>query len=97
MFDLLDAGFNAVYDDPSYKSLKNIYDGPGWANDLDHARRDEFIFENSVRYAENHDEVRLASRGNWGGIGMKVGPPVSAILYGVGRGAGHALQRPGSR
>jgi len=87
MFDLLDAGFDAVYDDPSYKALKNIYDGPGWANDLDHARTDDFIFENSVRYAENHDEVRLAGRGNWGGIGMKLGLPVAAILYGVGRGS----------
>ena len=87
MFDLLDAGFDAVYDDPSYKALKNIYDGPGWANDLDRARSDDFIFENSVRYAENHDEVRLASRGNWGGVGMKVGPPVAAILYGIGRGS----------
>ena len=87
MFDLLDAGFDAVYDDPSYKALKNIYDGPGWANDLDHARSDDFIFENSVRYAENHDEVRLAGRDNWGGIGMKVGRPVAAILYGIGRGS----------
>ncbi len=87
MFDLLDAGFDAVYDDPSYKALKNIYDGPGWANDLDHARSDDFIFENSVRYAENHDEVRLAGRDNWGGIGMKVGRPVTAILYGIGRGS----------
>ena len=87
MFDLLDAGFDAIYDDPSYKALKNIYDGPGWANDLDHARSPDFIFENSVRYAENHDEVRLASHGNWGGVGMKIGPPIAAILYGVGRGS----------
>jgi glycosidase len=87
MFDLLDAGFNAVYDDPSYKALKNIYDGPGWANDLDGARSDDFIFENSVRYAENHDEVRLASKNNWGNIGMAAGPAVSAVLFGVGRGA----------
>ncbi len=86
MFDLLDAGFDAVYDDPSYKAVKNIYDGSGWANDLAQARSDDFIFENSIRYAENHDEVRLAGRGNWGDIGMKVGPPVAAILYGVGRG-----------
>ncbi len=86
MFDLLDAGFDAVYDDPSYKALKNIYDGSGWANDLDQARSADFIFENSVRYAENHDEVRLAGRGNWGGLGMQVGRPVAAILYGVGRG-----------
>ncbi len=74
MFDLLDAGFDAVYDDPTYKALKNIYDGRGWANDLDHARADDFIFENSVRYAENHDEVRLAGRGNWGGVGMNARP-----------------------
>ncbi len=87
VFDLLDAGFDAVYDDPTYKALKNVYDGPGWANDIDHARFDDFVFDNSVRYAENHDEVRLAGRGNWGGVGAKIGLPVSAILYGVGRGS----------
>ena len=86
MFDLLDAGFDAVYDDPSYKAVKNIYDGTGWANDLDRARSDDFIFENSIRYAENHDEVRLAGPGHWSGIGMNVGRPVAAILYGSGRG-----------
>jgi len=87
LFDLLDAGFDAVYDDPSYKAIKNIYDGPGWANDIDQARFDDFVFDNSVRYAENHDEVRLVSRGNWGGVGMNVGLPVTAILYGIGRGS----------
>jgi glycosidase len=87
MFDLLDAGFDTVYDDPSYKALKSIYDGGGWANDLDQARTADFIFENSVRYAENHDEVRLAGKGNWGGIGMNVGRAATAILFGVGRGA----------
>jgi glycosidase len=87
MFDLLDAGFDAVYDDPTYRALKNVYDGPGWANDIDHARFDDFVFDNSVRYAENHDEVRLAGRGNRGGVGAKIGFPVSAILYGAGRGS----------
>ena len=86
MFDLLDAGFNAVYDDPTYRAIKKIYEGPGWANDIDDARPDAFIFENSLRYAENHDEVRLAAKSQWGGIGMKVGMPVSAILYGLSRG-----------
>jgi glycosidase len=86
MFDLLDAGFNAVYDDPTYRAIKKIYEGPGWANDIDDARPDAFIFENSLRYAENHDEVRLAAKSQWGGIGMKVGLPVSAILYGLSRG-----------
>ena len=86
MFDLLDAGFNAVYDDPTYRAIKKIYEGPGWANDIDEARPDGFIFDNSLRYAENHDEVRLAAKSQWGGLGMKVGIPVSAILYGLSRG-----------
>ncbi|MGI8431356.1 MAG: hypothetical protein ACR2MW_03580 [Chthoniobacterales bacterium] len=86
MFDLLDAGFNGVYDDPTYKMIKGIYEGGKWANDLDTVGRERFIFENSLRYAENHDEVRLASPSQWGGLGMKVGRPVSAILFGLSRG-----------
>jgi glycosidase len=87
MFDLLNAGFNAVYDDPTYRAIKRIYEGPAWANDIDDVRPDDFIFENSLRYAENHDEVRLAALSQWGGLGMKVGVPVAAILYGLSRGA----------
>jgi glycosidase len=87
MFDLLNAGFNAVYDDPTYRAIKKIYEGPSWANDIDDVRPDDFIFENSLRYAENHDEVRLAAPSQWGGLGMKVGVPVAAILYGLSRGA----------
>jgi glycosidase len=86
LFDLLNAGFDAVYDAPVYRALKRIYDGSGWANDLDREIADGFICHNSVRYAENHDEVRLASRSEWGGVGMEVGRPVSAILYGMSRG-----------
>jgi len=87
LFDLLNAGFNAVYDAPAYRALKRIYDDAGWANDIDREITDEFIGHNSVRYAENHDEVRLAASREWGGIGMEVGRPVSAILYGLSRGA----------
>jgi glycosidase len=86
MFDLLDAGFDGVYDDPTYRVLKRIYEGPAWANDLDTIERDAFILDNSLHYAENHDEVRLASPSQWGGVGMNVGRPVSAILYGLSRG-----------
>ncbi len=86
MFDLLNAGFNAVYDDPTYRAIKRIYEGPAWANDIDDVRPDDFIFENSLRYAENHDEVRIAAMSQWGGLGMKVGAPVSAILFGLSRG-----------
>jgi glycosidase len=101
LFDLLNAGFNAVYDAPAYRALKRIYDGSGWANDIDREIADEFICHNSVRYAENHDEVRLAARGEWGGVGMHVGRPVSAILYGISRGAimlynGQEVGEPGA-
>ncbi|MFN2622352.1 MAG: alpha-amylase family glycosyl hydrolase [Chthoniobacterales bacterium] len=100
LFDLLNAGFNAVYDAPVYRALKRIYDGTGWANDIDLEITDEFICHNSVRYAENHDEVRLAARREWGGVGMEVGRPVSAILYGLSRGAimlynGQEIGEPG--
>jgi glycosidase len=87
LFDLLNAGFNAVYDAPAYRTLKRIYEGSCWANDIDRDIGDDFICHNSVRYAENHDEVRLAARTEWGGVGMNVGRPVSAILYGLSRGA----------
>ncbi len=86
LFDLLSAGFDGVYDDPSYKVLKAIYDGSGWANDLDGVLGEEFIFQNSLRYAENHDEVRLAGRNQWANVGAHVGRPVAAILYGMSRG-----------
>jgi glycosidase len=87
LYDLLNAGFNAVYDAPVYRALKRIYDGGGWANDIDREITHDFLCHNSVRYAENHDEVRLAARHEWGSVGMEVGRPVSAILYGLSRGA----------
>ena len=86
LFDLLNSGFDAVYDAPAYRALKRLYDGSGWANDIDREMTDAFICHNSVRYAENHDEVRLAASSEWGGIGMEVGRPVSAILFGMSRG-----------
>ena len=86
MYDLLNAGFNAVYDDQTYRALKKIYEGPGWANDIDDARPDDFIFENSIRYAENHDEVRLAAKSQWAGVGKQAGRAICAIVYGLSRG-----------
>lgn len=86
MLELLKAGFDAVYDDPSYDALKEIFDGAGSADDLDAARPRPYLFDNSLRYAENHDEVRLASPRHWGGHGMGVGKPVSALLFGLSRG-----------
>jgi glycosidase len=101
LFDLLNAGFDAVYDAPVYRALKRIYDGSGWANDIDREITDDFICYNSVRYAENHDEVRLAAQHEWGGVGLNVGRPVSAILFGLSPGAimlynGQEVGEPGA-
>ncbi len=84
--ELLKAGFDAVYDDPVYDVLEGLYDSGKWANDLDALTFTGERFHRSLRYAENHDEVRLASPKEWGGLGMHVGRPVSAVLFGMGRG-----------
>ncbi len=84
--ELLKAGFDAVYDDPSYDVLEGIYDSGKWANDLDRQTFNSKLFHQSLHYAENHDEVRLANPKEWGGLGMKVGRPVSTVLFSMGRG-----------
>ncbi len=85
--ELLAAGFDAVYDDPTYDIIKHTVEGGKWANDIDStANPFSPLFHRSLRYAENHDEVRLASAGNWAGCGGEIGIPVSAILFGLGRG-----------
>lgn len=86
MFDLLNAGFDAVYDDATYDRVKDIYEKGAWANDLDSVKSRPLIFDNSLRYGENHDEVRLAGKGHWGDIGREVGRPVTALLFGLSRG-----------
>lgn len=88
MLALLDAGFHAVYDDPGYDTLEHLYAGKAWANDLQDVETGlgAFFFDCAVRYAENHDEVRLAHPETWGGQGMAVGRPVTATLFGLSRG-----------
>ncbi len=84
--ELLNAGFDAVYDDPSYDVLEGIYASGKWANDLDPLTFTGARFHKSLRYGENHDEVRLASPKEWGGLGIKVGKPVCAVLFSMGCG-----------
>ena len=87
--ELIAAGFDAVYDDPAYDLCMGLYDdfaGFKWANDLDSLIFPGTRFHHSLRYAENHDEVRLASPLEWAGIGREVGRPVTAALFGLGRG-----------
>ena len=86
MLELLKAGFDAVHDHSSYATIKGIYDGTATANDLDKETSRAFLFDNALRYAENDAEVRLASPREWGGHGMQVGRPVSALLFGLSRG-----------
>ena len=83
---LLESGFDSVYDGESSELMQQIYEGPKWANDLDELAWRGPLFQNALRYAENHDEVRIASPYRWGGHGMKVGRAVSAILFGSARG-----------
>lgn len=83
---LLDAGFDAVYDDLTYDLIKAVFDGPKWANDLDDVLGRVAPLHRSLRYAENHDEVRIAHPKHWGGHGPQVGIPASALLLGIGRG-----------
>ncbi|MEC8650407.1 MAG: alpha-amylase family glycosyl hydrolase [Verrucomicrobiota bacterium] len=88
MVSLLDAGFNSVYDDATYDVLMDLYEGRAWANDIDSLNQNinPMFFDRAVRYAENHDEVRLANASSWGSQGMGVGRPVAASLYGLSRG-----------
>lgn len=85
--ELLAAGYNAVYDAPSYDTIKHVIEQDKWANDIDTAA-DPFSprFHSVLRYAENHDEVRIASNKEWAAAGMEIGQPVTAILFGLGRG-----------
>ena len=84
--ELLRAGFDAVYDDPMYDLLEAVYDNGKWANDLDGLTFTGARFHKSLRYAENHDEVRIANPKVWGGHGMKIGKPVTALLFSLGMG-----------
>ncbi|MFT4175113.1 MAG: alpha-amylase family glycosyl hydrolase [Luteolibacter sp.] len=84
--ELIAAGFDAVYDDPLYDILEGIYDADKWTNDIDRLFFDGGYFHQSLRYVENHDEVRVSNPNVWGGHGMKVGKPASAVAFGIGRG-----------
>lgn len=79
---LLSAGFDGVYDGVAYESLRQIYEGGAWANDLDRLQQSELpMAARGVRYVENHDEPRLASPMYWGGVGHKVAQAVLVAQY----------------
>ncbi len=84
---LLEAGFNAVYDDSIYDATKKIFCCGGWANDVDAAMGSDFTFKRLLRYGENHDERRIASPitgtdPNNSGLGSaQAGMPFSTLMY----------------
>lgn len=85
--NLLQAGFDAVYNAEIYHLARAIYEEHKWANDLDAlADNQAEIFNHSVRYAENHDEVRIASPQAWGGQGQHISAAISACIWYQGPG-----------
>jgi len=58
---LVETGFDAVYDDAAFRTIKRIAQGVGWANDLDMLLDGSEFASHLVRYTENHDERRAAS------------------------------------
>jgi len=86
LHELLASGFDSVYDGDTYELIKEIYEGQKWANDIDEVLWDEQKLHSMLRYVENHDEVRVASRLHWGAHGSMVGRSVAAVSYGLGRG-----------
>lgn len=58
--ELLNAGFQGIYDSTAYDTLRGIIGGTRWANDLDrHHHAESKNFYHGIRYIENHDEQRL--------------------------------------
>ena len=106
--DLIRAGFDAVYDDPGYDVVKGMFCCGKWANDLHGELPSEFMYGEMLRYAENHDERRIASPVTTGegpdssGFGRaEVGKPVAGTLYLLGPGPllvfnGQTVGEPGA-
>ena len=102
--NMVQAGFDAVYDDASYDTVKSIFCCGKWANDLEEQLPGDFMFDKTLRYAENHDERRIASplvegsNPDDSGFGSyEAGKSVSALLYLLGSGPYPGLQRPDGR
>lgn len=80
--NLLNCGFNGVYDSAAYNGARAIFEGSIWANDMDlHNRNEAPMFRSGVRYLENHDEPRLASPRYWGGKGQAAARALMVAHY----------------
>lgn len=85
--ELVKAGFNGAYEQPTYKILQGIHEAGKWANDIAAEAFGGERFHNCIRYLENHDEVRIANPHHWGGAGMEAGIPAAAVMFGMSRAA----------
>ncbi|MFC4993234.1 alpha-amylase family glycosyl hydrolase [Rubritalea tangerina] len=81
---LLKQGFDTVYDGDSYELVKEVVEHGRGVTELDALLWAPDRLNRMLRYAENHDEVRLASRHHWRGQGASLGKVVMAFLTGVG-------------
>lgn len=104
--NLVASGFDAIYDDPIYDRVKEVFQETKWANDLDEVQPTDFLRDRTVRYLENHDERRAASPLVKGGGDSGFGSahaafPAAATLY-LGHGgpilfyAGQEVGEPGA-
>lgn len=79
---LLSAGFSGVYDSNAYQVMRALYEGGGWANDLDRLNQSgRPLATGGVRYLENHDEPRLAAPAFWAGQGEKAARALMVAHY----------------
>jgi glycosidase len=90
---LIQSGFDATYDDGAYDIVKGVTCCGKWANDLDAALPGDFLFPRALRYAENHDERRIASPvvpgdnpDDSGFGGFEAGKPATGLLFLLGPG-----------
>lgn len=83
---LIESGFDSVYDGESYELVKSVIEQDRPATALDELLWSPARLDHMLRYAENHDEVRLCSRHHWNGEGSVLGRAVTAFLSGVGKG-----------
>ena len=55
---LLNADFDAVYGHHTYSTIRQIYMGPKWANEIDATLGCVFVAAYSFCSSRNHDEIR---------------------------------------
>jgi glycosidase len=91
--NFVQVGFDAIYDAEVYHLVKGIYCCGNWANDIDEMLPGDFMFSRLIRFAENHDETRIASplvegtnSHNSGFGGFEQGKPAAGMLYLLGDG-----------